>query len=330
MPLSEFDLIARFFADLTPGRADVLLGVGDDCALLEVPVGQQLAVTTDTLLEGVHFIAGTDPESLGHKALAVNLSDLAAMGAQPAWVTLALTLPQADEGWLAAFARGFGGLARHFGVALVGGDMTRGPLSITVQAQGLVEAGKALRRDAAQPGDLVYVSGTLGDAGLALLARQGFHVVPRFRDFLQERLDRPRPRLALGRSLAGVARAGIDISDGLTADLGHVLDASACGATLYIEQLPLSEALNQYVSEQADWSLPLSGGDDYELLVTLAPERQGMAESLAAECDCDFTWIGIIDSAPELRCVDANGNPVHHGNGWDHFATGAGAPGSNQ
>ena len=320
MPLSEFDLIDRFFRGLTPVRDDVVLGIGDDCALLQVAEGRQLALTTDTLVEGVHFSPGADPESLGHKALAVNLSDLAAMAAEPAWVTLALTLPRADEAWLEAFAHGFAQLAREHRVALVGGDTTRGPLSVTVQAHGLVGPGEAILRSGARPGDLVYVTGTLGDAGLALMVRQGFYTAPEHLAFLRRRLDRPVPRIDAGRSLGGVASAGIDISDGLASDLGHIVRASARGATLHLEQLPLSAAVRDYVRDTGDWSPALSAGDDYELCVTIPAARQGDADALAARLECGLTWIGVIDKMPGLRCVTPDGEMVDAASGYDHFA----------
>ncbi|MDX1594620.1 MAG: thiamine-phosphate kinase, partial [Gammaproteobacteria bacterium] len=230
MPVSEFELIARHFAghDSHPG---VLLGVGDDAALLLPPgPGEVLAVTVDALVSGVHFDPDVEPDSLGHKALAVNLSDLAAMGATPAWFTLALTLPGIDEAWVGRFARGLASLAEAHGVALVGGDTTRGPLAVTIQAAGHVPAGEALRRDGARPGDAVCVTGTLGDAALALRDPPGLAAGER--DTLRERLLRPTPRLAAGRALRGLAPAAIDLSDGLAADLGHVLVASGVGATL--------------------------------------------------------------------------------------------------
>lgn len=320
MPLSEFRLIDRYFRDLTQVRQDVALGVGDDCALLEMPAGRQLAVTIDTLVEGVHFAAAANAEALGHKTLAVNLSDLAAMGADPAWATLALTLPRADEAWLEAFARGFGGLAREHGVALVGGDTTRGPLSITVQAHGFVEPGGALLRSGARAGDLVYVTGTLGDAGLALMVQQGLYTAPEHLAFLRRRLDRPVPRVEAGRRLRGLASAAIDVSDGLASDLGHILRASGCGATLHLEQLPLSPALREYVQDTGDWSPPLSAGDDYELCVTIPARRQGDADVLAAQLDCRLSWVGMIEKTPGLRCVTPAGNLVDASSGYDHFA----------
>lgn len=318
---SEFDLIARYFSRPPVSRPDVVLGVGDDCALLEVPVGRQLAVSIDTLVEGTHFARGADPEALGHKALAVNLSDLAAMGAEPAWATLALTLPAADEDWIAAFARGFLALAAGHGVQLVGGDTTRGPLSVTVQVHGFVEPGRALRRDGARPGDLVYVTGSLGDAGLALLAQQGLFVGLGTVAGLRERLDRPTPRLVEGRALAGTASAAIDVSDGLAADLGHVCAASGVGATLYLDRLPCSSAVRSYVAETGDWSVPLAAGDDYELCVTVPASRQAEIEALATGMPAGLHWVGMIERAAGVRLVLPDGSLLDHApRGYDHFA----------
>ncbi len=322
MPLSEFEIIRRYFTPAAPGRGDVRLGVGDDCALLAPPPDQLLAVSIDTLVEGRHFSPGVDPEALGHKCLAVNLSDLAAMGAEPAWVTLALTLPAADEAWLAGFSRGFGALAAQYGLQLVGGDTTRGPLSITVQVHGFVPEGMALCRAGARAGDLVYVSGTLGDAGLALLARQGLYVQAGSFPYLNGRLDRPTPRLAAGRALRGLASAAIDVSDGLGADLGHVCAASGVGATLYLDRLPLSPAVRTYVAETGDWHLPLAAGDDYELCFTLPAARQVEVEALGGRLDAQLQWIGIIEAGKGVRALLPDGSDVADvPGGYDHFAT---------
>ncbi|MCB1820929.1 MAG: thiamine-phosphate kinase, partial [Candidatus Competibacteraceae bacterium] len=228
MPGSEFALIDRYFAAHDVRRPDVVLGIGDDCALLVPPSGQQLAVTMDTLIADVHFFAAADPEGIGHKALAVNLSDLAAMGATPAWATLALTLPQVDEKWLDAFCRGLFTLANRHEVQLVGGDTTHGPATvITLQAHGFVPPDRALRRDGARPGDHIYVTGTPGDAGLALAAAFGkATVTDQYADYLRLRLERPEPRIAQGLTLRGIANAVIDLSDGLAQDLGHILERS--------------------------------------------------------------------------------------------------------
>ncbi len=313
---AEFDLIQRYFSHIGASRADVILGVGDDCALLQIPEGQQLAVSIDTLVEGVHFVAGSDPESLGHKALAVNLSDLAAMGAQPAWATLALTLPASDTDWLTAFSHGFATLARQTGVQLVGGDTTRGPLSISIQVHGFIAIGEALRRSGAAPGELIAVTGGLGDAGLAL--QQQLAGVPR--NPLWQRLERPLPRLAAGQALVGVARAAIDISDGLVADLGHICRASGVGASLELSRLPLSPAVREQVQSSGDWSLPLSAGDDYELCVTVpAADWEAAVRQVTAAGDV-LTPIGVIETEPGIRCRTAAGGLVQPlEDGYQHF-----------
>ena len=236
MALSEFDIIRYFFdrPQAADGRSDVLLGIGDDAAVVTVPDDHDLVLCMDTLVAGVHFPEDTSPGAIGHKALAVNLSDLAAMGAEPAWFTLSVTLPHADADWLAAFAQGMFRLADHYRVQLVGGDVTRGPLSVTVQAHGLVPRGRALRRSGAAVGDRIYVTGTLGDAGLAL--HQGAEQAPA----LRQRLDYPSPRVEAGLALRGLASAAIDISDGLLADLGHLLEDGRQGAMLEVDDLPRS------------------------------------------------------------------------------------------
>jgi len=318
MPLSEFELIQRFFANSGMHRADVKLGVGDDCAVLNVPTGKELVVSIDTLVEGVHFLNDSDPKLLGHKSLAVNLSDLAAMGAEPAWATLALTLPSVDEKWLAAFCQGFSCLAATHNVQLIGGDTTRGPLNISIQAHGFVDAGAALRRDGAQLGDLIYVTGTLGDAGLALQGAGHANLSA----FLQSRLDSPMPRLAEGQALVGLAHAAIDISDGLISDLGHICDASGVGATLHVEDLPCSQDVRTYIKANDDWSLPLSAGDDYELCITVPPERQREVEQLAMGFECGLTKIGCIESDSGIRCLAANGRQLKQlSPGYEHFSS---------
>jgi thiamine-monophosphate kinase len=261
---SEFDLIARYFT--RPARSAVL-GVGDDAALLRPAAGMELAISTDMLVSGQHFLPDTDPRRLGHKALAVNLSDLAAMGATPRWALLSLALPEADEAWLAAFAAGFFALAEHHGVELVGGDTTRGPLNVNVTILGEVEAGRALRREGAQAGDDIWVSGELGGAALAL-RRLRDEIVLDLEDAesCQARLEAPEPRLALGKGLLGLAHAAIDISDGLLADLGHILERSRKGARIEAARIPAAPAL----TSRPDLIAPCaySGGDDYELCFT--------------------------------------------------------------
>lgn len=246
--MGEFELIRRFF-QRPVRRKDVVLGSGDDCALLSVPAESLLAVSTDTLVAGVHFFADMDPVKLGHKALAVNLSDLAAMGAEPRWVSLALTLPEVDEAWVAGFAQGFLELADFYNVELVGGDMTRGPLSITVSIKGIVPERSALLRSGAQPGDAVFVTGQLGDAALALQQRLAHQTVSP--DYLLTRLEQPEPRILAGMALRGLASSCLDISDGLASDLRHILQASGVSAQIELSQLPLSPALEMLPSEQA-------------------------------------------------------------------------------
>jgi thiamine-monophosphate kinase len=313
--LSEFDIIARYFT-AGPGRDDVVLGVGDDAAIVQPPAGRQLVVAVDTLVAGRHFPVDAGAFDIGWKALAVNLSDLAAMGATPAWATLSLTLPDIDEAWLQAFADGFYSLAAQHQVALVGGDTTRGPLSVTVQLQGHVEPGRALRRAAAESGHALFVSGTLGDAACALRDLQAGADVD---EGMFERLNRPQPRVALGRALGGVAAACIDISDGLLADLCHILTASGCGATLWPERLPASPQLLELPLEQR-LDYQYNGGDDYELCFSVAPEHYDELQALLQQHALQVTEIGVIDSHPGLRCQYDDGRIlIPHSHGFDHF-----------
>ena len=320
--MGEFELIERYFAKLGAARSDVLLGVGDDAALLAMPAGHELVACVDTIVDGRHFPSGARADDVGWRALAVNLSDLAAMGATPAWATLALTMPAADEDWLEGFAAGFAALATVHKVALVGGDTTRGPLAVTVQVLGQVAAGTALRRSGARPGDLVYVTGWPGDAaaGLALLegrlGGQGAN-----RSALEGKFRRPEPRVAFGERLRGVASACIDVSDGLAADLGRLAAASGVGATLRAEELPLSTALYALAGEQRARELALAGGDDYELVFTVpAAARQALAALTASTgapaCHC----IGEIVAGRGVRLLGERGE-LRVPPGWDHFAT---------
>ncbi|WP_333877658.1 thiamine-phosphate kinase [Methylobacter sp.] len=311
MPLSEFTLIQRFFTQQRVTNPSTRLGIGDDCALLSIPDGYELAVTTDTMVENVHFFAGTDPELLGHKLLAVNLSDLAAMGAKPVSVTLALTLPSVDENWLTAFAKGFLNLAERYSVDLIGGDTTSGPLTLTVQALGLVPKGRGLRRSAARPGDLIYMTGYLGDAGLGLKINQGY--VCTDPEAALTRFNRPEPQIEAGQGLLGIANACIDLSDGLAGDLGHILEQSHVGACLDWDALPLSKAVQAYINDTGDWSMPLTAGDDYELCFTVSPERAGQL-TIAA------TKIGIIESQPGLRLNKSGHIQPLEVKGFEHFS----------
>jgi thiamine-monophosphate kinase len=317
MALGEFELIRRFFTHPSR-RADVRLGVGDDCALLRPAEGECLAMTVDTLVEGVHFFAGTDPAGLGHKSLAVSLSDLASMGARPAWATLALTLPQSDEDWLAAFAGGLLALAGCHGVELVGGDTTRGPLSISVQAMGFVGENQALRRSSARVGDGVYLTGELGLAGLGLEILLGR--TPVEAPEAVAKLERPQPRVQAGMALAGLANACIDVSDGLAADLGHMLRGSGVGATLDWTALPLPSAIRRYVEAGGDALMPLRAGDDYELCFTVAPGREDELAARMAEFGCSCVRIGRIDAQPGLRLrKDRQTEDLDAALGYQHF-----------
>ena len=303
--MGEFDIIRRFFAAEAGTRADVALGIGDDAALLRVPPGNELAVSTDSLVAGVHFPTNLPADAVGHRALASNLSDLAAMGATPAWVLMALTLPEPDEAWLEGFSRGFFALARQHDVALVGGNMARGPLNVTLTVHGHVPEGRALTRNGALVGDLVYVTGHPGDAaaGLKLLqAGKADLQHPCVRRFAY-----PKPRLAAGQALRGLASAAIDVSDGLLADLGHLLEVRGFGAKLSLERLPVSAELLGLHDREAAWKLALTGGDDYELCFTVHPAQVAAVETRLQEAGCPATCIGAIESNPGTHCVDRTG-----------------------
>ncbi len=320
MALSEFELIQNCFAEQAAAslHPDVRLGIGDDCAILSPTAGQDLLVTVDTLVAGVHFPDTLSPSQIAGRCLAVNLSDLAAMGAKPAWFTLALTLPEASEAWLREFSRGLFELARQYGISLVGGDTTRGPLSITIQAHGYAPAGLALRRDGAKPGDLIYVSGSVGDAGAGLgLALKG-HVDES--DFLVQRFVSPTPRLALGQKLLAIASAAIDISDGLLADLGHILKRSQVGAQLQSDYVPVSKALLEAVGKEQALQLALSAGDDYELCFCVSAEQVAEMEILAKQVGVDVSQIGVITREPGLTVLDEYGQlmPLTK-TGYQHF-----------
>lgn len=307
--MDEFELIRRYFTRAT--SSNVRLGIGDDAALLDVI--DTLAISTDALIEGHHFFSGVDPEALGHKALAVNLSDLAAMGATPLAFTLALGLPPAraaDDAWLSAFAGGLYALAESFGCALIGGDTTASPVvMVTITVMGTVPAERAMKRSDARVGDDIYVSGRLGDASLALKKiRQGTALTPS----LRASLERPTPRVALGVALRGIARAAIDISDGLTGDLPHILNASHVGASIFLEKLPC-------VAE-ARWHHVLAGGDDYELCFTAAPEQAWAVEQAAKQAQVTVTRVGTIDAEPGCRWLLHGEAQAFDLQGFNHFS----------
>ncbi len=324
MQRGEFELIDHFFRDAGMARADVLLGIGDDGALLRVPAGSDLVAVTDTLVEGVHFPVGCDARSVGHRALAVNLSDLAAMGAEPAWALMALTLPAYDEAWLEAFTAGFAALARAHGVALVGGDTTRGPLAVNVQALGFVPAGSGIRRGGAAPGDVLYVSGTPGDAAAGLAIESGEPVsgvgAADVAGPLQRRFLYPEPRLALGRALRGIASACIDVSDGLLGDLGKLAAASGCGAAVELGNLPVSPELLRFAGRSRSERLALTGGDDYELCFTAPPGHAADVFAAAARCAVPVTAIGELRAGSGVELQRAGRPEAFRHGGFDHFA----------
>lgn len=313
----EADLIRRFFVGLGAPRGDVVLGIGDDAALLAPPAGQQLVVTTDSLVENVHFLPQADAGSLGHRALAVNLSDLAAMGAQPAWALLSLNLPRVDENWLGRFAQGFGALLRAHGMALVGGNLSRGPLSVTVQVAGFVPPGQALLRSGAHPGDHVYVSGTPGDAGAALallLAGRAAEAQP-----LLPRFEYPQPRVALGLALRGLASACIDLSDGLYADLGRLCVASGCSARIDAACLPISDALQALQPGEA-WRQVLAGGEDYELCFTVPAAQRALLQQRLEKLAVSCRAIGVLQAGHTVEVVQHGSVIPFTSGGFDHFA----------
>jgi thiamine-monophosphate kinase len=323
----EFDLIEIIRARTAQSRGDVVLGIGDDAALLKPPAGQQLVACTDTLVAGVHFPQDTAPQDIGWKSLAVNLSDLAAMGATPAWAMLALTLPKADRRFVEAFADGFAQLARAHAVNLVGGDTTQGPLSVTVSAFGFSPESRALLRSGARVGDAVFVTGTLGDAAAALRLMQDSGLGTRdpsneqARSELLLRLNRPEPRIAAGLALRDVASACIDVSDGLLADLGHICEASGMGAVVEADALPLSSAMLALFEADERRAFALSGGDDYELCFTASVDRADRIAADFARLGFGAARIGRVVAEAGVRVRDANGNAVEPPRrGWQHFA----------
>ena len=319
-PLSEFDLIKRYFTQL--GNNDcVQLGVGDDAAITSVPAGYDLVTTVDTLVADVHFFGGTAPELIGYKALAVNLSDLAAMSATPVWFTLAIALPELDEPWLLAFSRGLANLASQYNITLIGGDTVKGPLTITIQACGIVERGKALRRDGASVGDLIYVTGPLGDARLALEYLKGERGLDKaYQTAVCDKLHKPVARVAQGLVLKDFASAAIDVSDGLVADLSHLLERSDVGAELMLVSIPVSEPMRASVDESEMQTLALYGGDDYELCFTVPPNNEAAMLAQMSANEFNVYRIGAIMLEEGLRCIDADGKATMLKiSGYDHF-----------
>ncbi|EPI5312405.1 thiamine-phosphate kinase [Proteus mirabilis] len=322
MPCGEFSLIKQYFTSQPVKRKDVSTGIGDDCAILTVPEKQQVAISTDTLVSGIHFLPTISPEDLAYKALAVNISDLASVGADPAWASLALTLPKVDNDWLEAFSRSLFALAEYYSIQLIGGDTTKGPLSLTITIQGLVPQGMALLRSGAKIGDWIYVTGFLGDsaAGLAVLQNRLQPSQPESRDYFITRHLRPQPRLLQGQALRSLASAAIDISDGLISDLNHILTASGCGARINLDALPYSAAMKSQVSKEQAEIWALSGGEDYELCFTVPEINRGALDIALAHTGADFHCIGqIMPIAEGIRYL-REGKEVHPNlKGFDHF-----------
>lgn len=322
MPQGEFELIGKYFAKLGAERPDVRIGVGDDGAVLQPPASRELVAVTDSLIEGVHFPVGSAAASVGHRAFAVNLSDIAAMGAEPAWALLALTLPRVDEEWLAQFSRAAGDLCRRHGVALVGGDTTRGPLAITVTIIGIVPIGVALERGGGQPGDAIFVTGSPGDSAAGLALEQGrLHVADSMSaQILRDRFLFPTPRCEVGVALRGLASACIDVSDGLGGDLEKLCAASGCGAEVDAAALPISEPLAQAVGRELAREYALTGGEDYELLFTVPLARLGAMTHAIARGLGPVTRIGSLVAGNGVRVFARGGVMQFSGAGFDHFA----------
>ncbi|MGM0480703.1 MAG: thiamine-phosphate kinase [Pseudomonadota bacterium] len=323
--LNEFNLIQRYFADNKVKRPDVELGIGDDGAVTRPLPAHDLVTVTDTMVAGVHFDHSTPARAVGHKIIAVNLSDLAAMGAEPCWISLALTLPESNPQWLQEFAAGLHEICDYYSCSLIGGDTTKGPLTITVTAHGQVPEGEAITRSGANPGDWIYVSGPLGDAGLALdITQQRMSASELYLQPLIDRLHYPRPRVALGQSLRSVASSCIDISDGLVADLQHILESSKVGADIAMEELPLSLAMTETLTQTKAYEKALSAGDDYELCFTVDEHNRGRLETLTAHLKNKPACIGRVTQRKQpLIHFKLNGEPYDidlKQAGYNHFA----------
>lgn len=319
--MKEFSLIKAFFTEQVTKRKDVVLGIGDDCALITPTERQQIAITTDTLVSGVHFPINTAPRAIGHKSIAVNLSDLAAMGAEPAWISLAITLPEFDHKWLQEFCAGVFDLCEYYNIQLVGGDTTQGPLSITVTAQGLVPVDTALLRSGAKSGDWIFVTGDIGDAALALKHIQGqVSIEEQFKEQVLTKLDYPKPRVLAGQGIREYASSAIDLSDGLISDLGHICAASKTGANIVLDALPLSHALIETLGHEAAIELALAGGDDYELLFTVSEDNKvGMATALA-NAGTQVTCIGQMNASEKITTTLDNNIVNLNVKSFEHFS----------
>ena len=323
MSTGEFDLIGRYFSIQKGNQHFVDFSIGDDCAITHIPEGYQLAITTDTMVEGTHFLSSIYPQDLAYKAIATNLSDLAAMGAKPAWISLALTLPEVNENWLNQFSQSLFDTLNQYDVTLIGGDTTKGPLSVTITAQGFVPKGKALFRHNAKVGDLIYVSGTLGDSAAGLnWILQGKSAVDFDTEFLVKRHFHPTPRVELGQALVNVAHSCIDISDGLVADLGHILTRSQCSAEIDLSFLPLSTSLKKTYSLEKAEAFALSGGEDYELCFTIPANKKSEIEKLSQSLKVPCTCIGkIVPQNNNQITFLKDGRVINYQapSGFDHF-----------
>lgn len=319
--MREFELIKHYFAQQPVKRKDVLVGIGDDCALVHPPERQQLAITTDTLVAGVHFPVETAPRAIGHKVIAVNLSDLAAMGAEPAWVSMAITLPEIDERWIKEFCAGVFELCEYYNVQLIGGDTTQGPLSITITAQGFTPADKHILRSKAKAGDWLYVTGEIGDAALALQHLQGKVVIDDvFKEHALTKLNFPKPRILAGLTLRDYASAAIDISDGVVADLTHICQASGVGANIIVDKLPISMVMRETLPLEQAYQLALTGGDDYELLFTVAENNKVGLETAMAHAGVAISCIGQLNASGKITMTLA-GKPITcNTQGFEHFS----------
>jgi len=319
--MKEFELIKHFFTEQTVKRKDVLLGIGDDCAVIASTEKQNIVVTTDTLVAGVHFPLDTPARAIGHKAVAVNLSDIAAMGAKPSWLSLAITMPDVNDVWLGEFCTGVFDLCEYYNVELIGGDTTQGPLSITITAQGLTPENSYLSRAGAKTGDWLYVTGDIGDAALALQQiNQNVSVESEFIDAIRKKLDYPKPRVLAGQALREYASAAIDISDGLIADLGHICQASNVGANIVLDAIPLSNIMRDTLLLEDAINLALTGGDDYELLFTVSEDNKVGMETALSHAGTPVTCIGQINASQTISTT-LNNKPVPIANaGFEHFS----------
>jgi len=322
--MKEFELIKHFFTEQNVKRKDVLLGIGDDCAVVSSAENQSIVVTTDTLVAGVHFPLGTSAKAIGHKAVAVNLSDIAAMGAKPSWISLAITLPEVNNEWLTEFCSGVFELCEYYNVQLIGGDTTQGPLSITITAQGLTPEGKYLSRSGAKPGDWLYVTGELGDAALALQHHKESLIIDSdAAKVIQQKLDYPKPRVLAGETLREYASAAIDISDGLLADLGHICQASNVGANVVLDAVPLSDAMNKSQLFEDAINFALNGGDDYELLFTVSEDNKVGMETALSHAGVPIACIGQMNASQTISTTLNNKAIPINNSGFQHFTTNA-------